>query len=149
MTNIPSTITPLDEQIISQLFAIGRATRKRMLCTVHDAVQLSPVHYATLRFIDEHGAPLMKDVAHFLAIAPPSLTPMINALEKHGFVTRKRKDSDRRSVCVTITQDGKRALTQILAQNTTHIRAMLAHLTTEEKRQLANILEKLSTHPPQ
>ena len=122
MTNIPSTITPLDEQIISQLFAIGRAARKRMLCTVHDAVQLSPVHYATLRFIDEHGAPLMKDVAHFLAIAPPSLTPMINALENTVLLP---------------------------AQNTTHIRAMLAHLTTEEKRQLANILEKLSTHPPQ
>ncbi len=51
----------------------------------------------------------VSDIARELIITLPSVTAAVNKLDSKGFVTKNRSDTDKRSVIVMLTQDGRRA----------------------------------------
>jgi DNA-binding MarR family transcriptional regulator len=62
----------------------------------------SAVQYGVLRMLRSHPCTLT-ELSRMLALEPASLTPVIDALERHGLVQRGRDPSDRRRTPLTIT----------------------------------------------
>ena len=58
------------------------------------------------RLYEEDGL-LIVEIAKRLFTEPPTITRMLDLLEKEGFVTRKTKEGDRRAYEIFLTKKGK------------------------------------------
>src|SRR6266567_682566 len=129
------------EKIISLIFATRRMMFEQK--DPKEAKSCSFLHLITLKYIKE-GSPLMKDIATFLGIAPPSATSLINNLAKSELVKRSEDKIDRRIVRIEITKEGEKYLHSHKRKTTDHMRKNLEKLTHIEQEQLRRILEKIS-----
>ena len=69
---------------------------------------LTPARFDMMRIIElyaDHGLPQWA-IQHRLGVSAPTVSRMLKALEKLGFVKRRRSPRDRRTLIVTITQVG-------------------------------------------
>src|SRR5665647_664772 len=97
------------EEIIALIFMMRRLSHDNMQSEKDK--QLSFLHFITLRHIKEKK-PLMKEMADFLAITPPSATSLINTLAEDGLVSRLAEEGDLRIVRRAITKKGEGNLEQ-------------------------------------
>ena len=135
-------------RIISLMFSISRNLRQESQETeIEAAERLSMIQLETLKFIDEHESPPMKDVADYLSIAPPSLTPLIDSLELKSLLRRGPSQQDRRATLIFLTAKGKDVLEKAMRKKMKRMRYVFEKLTKDEQQALVRILEKLSEAP--
>ena len=65
---------------------------------------LSIAHMFILRYLDSGKPRDLASMAKFLGVSKPTVTGIMNTLEKEGFITRKRGSKDRRRVEISFTQ---------------------------------------------
>ena len=64
-------------------------------------------------------------------------------MEKEGLIIRQNKDGNRRSLYVSLTEQGARLAAEVLDIMQTEEQAAASGLTEEEKQELARLLEKV------
>lgn len=134
-----------EKRIISLIFTASRNMRQESQENDLETLErLSIVQLETLKFIGERKNPLMKEVADYLSIAPPSLTPLIDGLEKKDLLKRSSSDSDRRAILISLTKKGKEILGKAMKRKMKKMHDVFKKLTREEQQSLIRILEKLS-----
>lgn len=74
----------------------------------------------------------------------PDMTRLLDRLERAGWVSRERSGTDRRTVIVRITPEGRALLKGLDAAVRRLHGAMFASLSPAERMQLAALLDKLS-----
>lgn len=79
-----------------------------------------------------------------LMVSSGGLTNRLARLEKAGHIRRKAAEADGRSLLVELTATGRRLAERAFRADMAHEKAMLAGLGTGERRQLAELLRKLS-----
>jgi len=77
------------------------------------------------------------------------MVDLIDRLEELLYVKRSRDRTDRRRYALTITEDGRAALDQIMSSVEEFDSKFLAALTAKEQRQLADLLAKLYAGTPE
>jgi len=129
------------------MFLIARNLKKKYQedGEIDDARHLSFVQLEALKFIGEQKNPLMKDVANHLSIAAPSLTLIVDELEKKKLIKRGLSENDRRAILIFITKTGKDMLNKVLKIKREHMQYVINKLTKCEQKTLIKILEKLSS----
>jgi DNA-binding MarR family transcriptional regulator len=127
--------------LIKLMFATGRLIRKRTEKGQRPDL-LSVLQLETLAYIKEEK-PLMKEVADYLCITPPSATSLINKLVKAGMIKRVSDKQDRRIIRLQITAKGEIKFKQEFKKVSAHIKRVLEKLNKKERENLAKILEKL------
>jgi len=136
----------LENRIISLIFTASRNLRQESQENEIDTIErLSMIQLETLKFIEERKNPLMKDVADYLSIAPPSLTPLIDGLEKKKLLKRGSSENDRRATLIFLTKKGKDILEKTMSKKMKRMGNAFKKLTEGEQKSLIRILEKLST----
>lgn len=127
-------------QIINLIFTI----RKLMHCKTPDrkGKKYSFLQLMTLRFISREK-PLMKDIAGFLSITPPSATSFVDNLIEAGMISRQESATDRRNVRIVLTEKGERFLESGANKVTERMRRSLEELDESEQKDLARILRKI------
>ncbi|HOX10939.1 MAG TPA: MarR family transcriptional regulator [Candidatus Moranbacteria bacterium] len=134
-----------ENRIISLIFTASRNLRQESRENeLDEAERLSMTQLETLKFIDERKNPLMKDVADYLFIAPPSITPLIDGLETRKLVKRGSSKNDRRAILISLTDKGKDILEKTMNKKMKRMGDVFKKLTKEEQKSLIRILEKLS-----
>ena len=105
-----------EDKITSLIFLIGRNMRQQNVekCDLDNMEKLSFIQIEALKFIKEQKNPLMKEVSSHLSIAAPSLTPLIDELEKRELIKRGSLENDRRAVLIRLTEKGENVLNKIL-----------------------------------
>lgn len=129
------------DEIISLIFATRRILHEQL--TSQAGKSFSFLQLATLRFIREKK-PLMKEVAGFLAITPPSATSLVNTLAESGMIRRIADAQDRRIVRLEITEEGEAKLEEWQKEMAGHMKKNLQRLDTEEQDELIKILNKIT-----
>ncbi|HBI33783.1 MAG TPA: hypothetical protein DEA43_03155 [Candidatus Moranbacteria bacterium] len=127
-------------QIVSLIFAIRQVFHEKMegkAC--HKA---SPLHMITLRFI-KLKRPLMKEIADYLTITPPSATALVNNFIELEIVEREYDKKDRRNIRIVITKKGNDYLAKNIKEILGRMRKNLEKLSENEQEQLVNILGKI------
>jgi DNA-binding MarR family transcriptional regulator len=129
------------DRAVSLIFSVSRMVKEKYQNERQKGI--SGVKLETLRYIKENK-PLMKDIAEYLSVAPPSATSLINHLVKAKLVERIKDKEDRRIVRMNITSIGRKKFTQGIAKVAERMKKVLSPLNTSEKKILIKILEKIS-----
>jgi len=130
--------------IISLIFKTSRLIHEQLRKEKKHPNPFSILRLEVLRYIAEKKNPLMKEVADYFCITPPSATSLINPLVKSGTLKRVYDKSDRRIVRLSITSKGWKELEKGFDEVNNNMRKILTQLNINEKKNLIRILEKLS-----
>lgn len=80
--------------------------QKALVARVKDT-GLTPGQPKILDYLLHHDGAIQKEIATFCHIEPASLTAVLNGMEKKGYILRKAKENNRRSLHVYLTDTGK------------------------------------------
>jgi DNA-binding MarR family transcriptional regulator len=109
-----------------------------------DHTGLGPTMTATLASIAKHGGPTHGELAAIEQVAPPTITAVVDKLEKLGLVTREADSSDRRVTRVRVTPSGLDQLDEVRNRRTSWLAFRLTALTDDERRRLADAADVLA-----
>ena len=105
-------------------------------------IGITYTQYLVLLVLWENGASSVKKIANTLKLDSPTITPIVQKLEKMDLVKRKRSSQDERVVTVTLTKTGINIEGQVAdIQNKV---ACKTHLNNKDFNELKNTLNKLA-----
>jgi DNA-binding MarR family transcriptional regulator len=109
-----------------------------------DHTGLGPTMTGTLASIAKHDGPTLGELAAIEQVAPPTITAVVDKLEKLGLVTREADLADRRVTRVRATPTGVEQLDEVRNRRTSWLAFRLTALTEEERRRLADAADVLA-----
>lgn len=130
----------LDNQLCFPLYAVSRKIIKNYKPFL-DEINLTYTQYITMMVMWEDKKILVKKLGEKLFLDSGTLTPVVNALEKKGLVSRNRSETDKRDMYVVITEKGMK-----LREQAVDIPAKISAcvpLNDEDAKTLYRILHKM------
>lgn len=79
-----------------------------------------------------------------LALAPPSMTRLVDRLEERGLIGRQRDVDDRRKVVATLTDEGRRLLSAIPFLEGTAIRLAVDRMKPADRDRIAEAMREFN-----
>ncbi len=122
----------------------------RRLRTEDDALGVSPPRLSALSVVVFAGPIGIGALAAAEGVAAPTMTRLVDGLERDGLVRRRPDPADARGVLVEPTATGKRILTKGRRQRVRTLAEGLAGLTSEELadiRRGADLIERVTRAP--
>ena len=89
--------------------------------------------------------PTMNQLAAFLGLDKSSVTGLVDRAERRGLVARVPSPADRRSILVTLTDDGRALAAQVQAAFEADVTAMLDRLTQADQASLSGLVTQFVT----
>ena len=108
------------------------------------AAELTLVQVRVLRKLAKHPHPLGQ-LGTELALAPPSVTRLVDRLEERGLIARRRDLEDRRKVVATLTDEGRRLVSAIPFLEGTAIRTAVERMTVADRERIEAALREFNT----
>ena len=108
----------------------------------HTMPGLTLPQYRTLTYLRRHPQASLSEVAEHLALTPPTVSKMIQKLVDQGIIER-RIPSDRRRVCLSLSEEGVTALTRAREETRQQLTENLKTLSEEELSALSVALDSL------
>ncbi len=137
-----------DAGLASELRLSVMRLRRRLAGERHPDNELSMNAMAVLGALYRNGDLTPGELAVRERVQPPSMTRTVACLEVGGHVARRRHETDRRQVLVSLTELGRATLLADRRRRDEWLALRLRELTPGERavlRAAAPILEKLST----
>lgn len=94
-------------ELLGRLAAAGREFSDAAVMfhtALADRLELSASEWKTLGLLDQHGPLTAGDLADRSGLAPPSITGILDRLERNGWIRRDRDAADRRRVVVHLNE---------------------------------------------
>ena len=104
---------------------------------------LTPTRLAHLATINRVGPLSLGDLSALEHVAPPTVTKVINDLERRGLVQRLPDTADRRITRVAVTDEGRRTIEAIRSRKDLWLAVRLRDLPPEDFERLAAAVEVL------
>lgn len=82
-----------------------------------------------------------RDIENITHVTHPTMTEMIKRLEKKGLIAAKQSAADRRSKCITLTEEGSRILKRTAEIDNAVYNSLIEGLSAEQIQQLNEITE--------
>lgn len=90
------------------------------------------------------GAPMpMAELAHRIAASAPTMTGIVDRLERQGLVARLRDDQDRRVVHIALTEAGQSAWLTLQQDAVEKITNLLACLNGDERTTFIHLIGRI------
>ncbi len=107
---------------------------------------LTPTQMHAIEVVGHAGELRMKELAEQMGLTTGTITVMVDGLEKHEAVERKRHEVDRRSVLVILTDKGKELFAEHHKLHMKLTQDLSASLSSKELGYLSAILTKMNLH---
>ena len=136
----------MDDQITSDaLRAIRRIMRAadRGARSLAAATGLTPSQLLVLQEVERRGEVTPGAIASALQFGQATVTNIVDRIEAAGLVARRRGETDRRQVWLTVTAEGRRALEAAPDQLQQRFRTDFASLPAWERAMILAALERL------
>lgn len=141
MITTPSTVGELAPRLRSAVTRLNRRLRSSSLGGI------SPAQASALAMIERLGVPALHELAAAEQVRPPSMTRIVDALERDGLVERRTDEVDRRCLRLTLTNAGRRELASIRRRKTAFLEERLTGLSDADRAAVARampVLERLA-----
>jgi DNA-binding MarR family transcriptional regulator len=144
----PSRPVPrLPEELVASatflLKRLGFAAKERAMES-YEQTGLHPYHHAVLLVLGEESRETQGSIADALGYDRGQLVGLLDELEEHGLVERRRDPNDRRRHLVQLTPQGKRMLRRLNALAGQVEDEFLAPLSDRERATLHELLLRLA-----
>jgi DNA-binding MarR family transcriptional regulator len=115
---------------------------------LEQAVGISQRWYDALVHLEDRPEGLrMNELAERILYSKSGFTRVVDRMEEAGLLRRVRPDNDRRSILVSLTNEGRDTMVRARRHHRDGIeRHFAAHLTDTDVKALIRALEKISTH---
>jgi MarR family transcriptional regulator, lower aerobic nicotinate degradation pathway regulator len=140
--NAPRRLWQLPSWLVSQVARQG----DRLVSDRLAAAGLRKYHFTVLVALEEHGPTSQAALGRRLSIDRSDMVAVINDLERDGLVARGRDEEDRRRNLVALTPAGADARERLDARVEEAQDALLAPLSSAERRQLRDLLTRVVEH---
>lgn len=114
--------------------------------TQHQDLGITGSQFHLLNKIEKEKVTNVKHLAKILNVKPSAITVMLERLVQHGFVSRVQDEKDRRSVAVTLTEEGVRVLQKAKENSREVLKKYAALLDEYELEVLNSILQKFTDY---
>lgn len=115
---------------------------KRLVNTQAGALGLSPGQPKILEFLAQYGEHEQKAIAEYCEIEPATVGSILLRMESSGLVIRRNHPDNRRSLYVSLTQEGEQMAQQVQRIFTAAEDQVTAGLTGAERELLQQLLGK-------
>jgi len=88
----------------------------------------------------------LTDLSGRLVVKPPSVTEVVNRLERMGLIGRARVNGDHRAKHVQLTVAGRKLVRRVLEHHPHQIETVLGGLKVSERQQLHHLLDRMRSH---
>ena len=136
---------PEHDSLVGIIAIISRALAEMETRAVEesDFADLSMKQIYYLETIAQMDSPTFTDLAETLDVTKPSITAIVNVLQRKGYVKRQQSQTDRRSYHIVLTEEGQR-----IGNLHQHLHEKMAavftnHLNQNELQTLNRILHKV------
>jgi DNA-binding MarR family transcriptional regulator len=148
----PAALPKLPEELVASatflLKRLGFAAKERAM-EAYEETGLHPYHHAILVALGEGSRETQGAIADALGYDRGQLVGLLDELEEHGLVERRRDPNDRRRHIVRLTPDGRRMLRRLRALARQIENDFLAPLSKQERANLHALLLRLAErHEP-
>lgn len=92
------------------------------------------------------GGLRLTDLGRRLLIRPPSVTGVVDRLQRLGWVQRSSSSSDRRAKYVGLTPAGRALVERVRRGHARQVEAVLGGLSRKEQADLGRLLARLTSH---
>lgn len=133
---------PRDElvtQAIRSLFAAS-ALLDPLRLQIWDEEGLTVTQLRLLRFVSEDEGLSNADLADRLYVTRPSVSALLERLERGGFIRREMSPVDRRGICIWLEEKGRQALANLRAESSDYVAGLMVDLSEGELRTLSEAL---------
>jgi len=102
----------------------------------------------TLQRAESEGLARLRltDLSDRLIVRPPSITGVVDRLERLGYVGRTSSTTDLRSKEVRLTEPGRELVNRILKGHTAQIATLMNGLPADDQLHLRSLLDRLDCH---
>jgi len=124
---------------------IGR-TRRAIVEAIDEKLaplDISHAQWIVVLMLGDGAACTAAELCKILAYDPGAMTRLIDRLEKKGVLRRVRLKTDRRTMRLELTADGKKLYPQIVAALVDVFNRLLHGFSKSEVRQLEDLLERM------
>jgi DNA-binding MarR family transcriptional regulator len=145
MPILPDALEGVDE-LSSQVFRAFLATMRQHGRLMMQEMRDHGLHHGQamcLRLLSANDGITQRDLAGALHVARPTVTKMLNSMEKAGLVRRRPDAADARLTCVELTQAGRAEEKKMNLAAADYVNATIATLSEGDRRELARLLEVL------
>jgi DNA-binding MarR family transcriptional regulator len=128
-----------------------RGLLERVQQTYFAQFGLTGSQWAILRHLhraeeDSQSGLRLTDLSDRLLVRPPSVTGVVDRLERAGLVAREGSPTDLRAKQVMLTERGRELIDRVLAVHGAQIETVLGGLTTTEVSELHRLLVRFREH---
>ncbi|GAA3776958.1 MarR family transcriptional regulator [Streptomyces coacervatus] len=111
---------------------------------------ITPAQSRLLRTLAHWSSPpRMADLAERLEVVPRAVTTLVDGLEASGKVRRVPDPTNRRVIRIELTDDGRKALSELRGARRSAASEILAPLTDEQREVLGGLLDTLVDGVPE
>ncbi|RWK43811.1 MarR family transcriptional regulator [Mesorhizobium sp.] len=89
---------------------------------------------------------LMSDLSRFLLVSNGNVTGIVDRLVSEGLVARARRNGDRRTSMVRLTEEGSKTFAMIAAAHERWIGELLGNVSEDEARRLTGMLDSFRSN---
>ncbi|NQV14086.1 MarR family transcriptional regulator [bacterium] len=118
--------------------SIGRVLRQHL-----EQQNITFTQFGVMEILEHRGPLSLKEIGNKILLTSSNLVTVIDNLEKHGLVTRKKNKQDRRSIIIQLTPKGADTLQPIFQSHLSELMDRFDILTVEEQKTLGIICKKL------
>jgi DNA-binding MarR family transcriptional regulator len=124
---------------------IFREIRRKLIKTAiaNIDVDITPLHFEIMALLKEAGTLHVAEIGERLQLARAQMTRLIDKLVDLNIVERKIDIADRRTINITLTNQGRVCLEEYKTRLMRTTMETMCHLTDEELKDLADTLKKL------
>ncbi len=134
---------PVEDQIVAALRRIIRAVDLHSRRLVEQSGLTGP-QWLTLREAARLGRPPAGVLARVINLSQPTVSGILDRLERRGLIERVRDAADRRSVAVSVTEAGQRLLAEAPSLLQDRFRLELSRLQEWEQTTILATLQRMA-----
>jgi MarR family 2-MHQ and catechol resistance regulon transcriptional repressor len=134
-----------EEEALRLWIALARcfATFAKAVSTKVAEYGLTTAQFGVLEALHHLGPLSLGELAEKLLVTGGNVTYVMDRLEEQGLVSRCRSNDDRRVVVATLTDQGRRRITECFPGHAVFIAELARHLEDGEREELRRLLKKL------
>jgi len=142
--NLQDQETQLAQELTRSIRHFNRCNHPEMINEDLKPKEMMLLHY--LHHKKHHGPAMvtLSSIAEEFRLSPPSVTLLLNPLEKHGYLKRVRDLEDRRVVFAEISEKGSKAVQELYEQFLHNAKVMVNLLGEEDAKNFIGLMNKLT-----
>lgn len=113
-----------------------------------DPKGLTGRHYGCLTVIADEGPMTQQRLGERIGVDRTTIVSVVDALESHGFVERRRNPEDRRAYALQVTPKGEKWQRQVTGVINETEAEFLAPLSPAERKQFVELLQRVLVSQP-